>query len=109
MPTCRLQDSPPPGGSTAVAPSEALEPEFQNPTPRKKPEKVLFGVRAKPLKVVAKKKAVVPDQAVATAATNGHGQIKQQQSGKSVPAENPSSGDAAGGLPGLGTYGSESE
>ena len=106
---CRLQDSPPPINDTAAASSDTPDVEPQRPAPQKKPEKVLFGVRAKPLKVVAKKKSVVADQAVATAATNGSSQSKEQQNGDTVPAKSHSSGDAAGGLLGLGSYGSESD
>lgn len=104
-----MQDSPPPESSAAVGPAESLDTDVRKPAPQKKPEKVLFGVRAKPLKVVAKKKAVLPDQAVATAVTNGHSQASEQQSGDPAPAESNGNGANAGGMLGLGSYGSESD
>lgn len=106
---CRLEDSPPPEASTAGEPSASSEPEPQKAAAQKKPDKVLFGVRAKPLKVVAKKKMTVPEQAAATADSNGHSQAQEQQNGDAVPAKSNGSADGGGALLGLGSYGSESD
>ena len=101
---CRLEDSPPAVGTSAngeaADPTTSLsKPDPQKAEPPKQAAKVVFGVRAKPLKVVHKKKIVVPESAVESDAVNGNGS-------HAVAASN---GAAEQGLLGLGSYGSESD
>ncbi len=103
-----MEESPPHNPSTAIEALETRDSEPQNTAPQKPPEKVFFGVRAKPLQVVAKKKTVVPEKSLATPAANGHSHPLGGQNGNEAPASTEV-GNASGGLLGLGSYGSESD
>lgn len=96
---CRLDDSPP---RVAVAEEASM---ISKPEPPKPAEKILFGVRAKPLKVVHTKKIVKAPKDLTKEPTT-------QSNGKAVAAAGTGTNGAAeaangDGLLGLGSYGSD--
>lgn len=104
---CRLEDSPPAGASDRVEPDSNLAPEPEKPMPQKQNQKVLFGVRAKPLKVVHKKKTTIPEQA---SPENGHVQAALPGAANGSQSQANSNRDGGGGaLLGLGSYGTDSD
>lgn len=94
---CRLEDSPPAGRS--VAPEQPMQSKTDAP---QSSGKVMFGVQAKPLKVVHKKKIILPEKALESI---GNG---QHANGASHPPPDVSK-ENGNALLGLGSYGSESD
>lgn len=95
---CRLEDSTTPDAAAPEAGPSTSEPDLPS-------AKSAFGVRAKPLKIIHKKKKAVPQDAgggpsiPAVAAMGGGTPEGEAKAGDSPP----------GGLLGLGSYGSESD
>ena len=99
---CRLEDSPPAG--TSAVPDQ---PAQSNPDPPQPSGKVTFGVQAKPLKVIHKKKKVVPENALETGETSANGHNLELNGTVHPPLEIQAGNGNA--LLGLGSYGSESD
>lgn len=102
------QDSPPPLQEPEAMASEPSAAAAEKP-PQRAEAPSSFGMRARPVKIIHKKRKVEPDAVLVAASVQKKAADEGASGANGAGAASNGAADGGGGLLGLGSYGSESE